>query len=254
MNSNTAALDSQQQQVERLQSEVEALRSQLRGAQRLATLGTMTAMVAHEFNNILTPIINYAQLARKNPQLVEKALSRASDGGARAATICRALLGASRAESDGPQPVRLAELLTDTLDAMARPLSKDLIELEIDVPPDLKVTTLRAELQQILLNLLINAREAAIAGNGPRWVRVTAQRELDRTLLSVADGGVGIEPENLELIFQPFFTTKTDEDSPRMGHGLGLAFCRNVLDTLGGNISVESQPGAGATFTISLPD
>ncbi len=256
-------LESHQEQLARLQSEVDALREQLRSAQRLATVGTMTAMVVHEFNNILTPIINYAQMARKNPALVEKALRRVSDGGMRATNICRALLGITRAGSVEPQTVHLAELVAKTLDAMARNPAKDAIELSLNIPANLKITTRTAELQQVLLNLLINARRAVLAVEGNRRIEISAHRNGGGTVIDVSDSGVGIPPENLQRIFEPFFSTSnsqpTGRDCPKatldsQGYGLGLAFCRETIASLGGEISVESTPGQGSTFTIRLTD
>lgn len=253
MNPTSTTVETHQEQLERLEAEVETLRAQLEGTRKLATVGTMAAMVAHEFNNILTPIISYAQMARRNPRLVEKALSRATEGGARAASICRALLDLTRTGDDRPQPVRLAELIDKTLEAMARKPGKDAIELKLVVPDGLEVTTRRAELQQVLLNLLINAREAVLAGPNPRWITISAERNDTDVLIRVADGGAGIHPENLDRIFQPFFTTKDLLDEDRKSYGLGLAFCRDVMSALGGDISVESAPQEGAAFTVRLP-
>jgi len=244
--------ETNREQLSRLQKEVEALRAQLRNAQRLATVGTITAMVAHEFNNILTPIISYARLARKNRNLVDKALARAADGGARATHICKALLGVTR-NQEQPERLGLLDLVRDTLDAMARKLDRDAIELELDIPDDFEITTHRTELQQVLLNLLINARSAVLAKPGPRKIIISAGHVAGHAVIRVADNGEGIPPENLERIFQPFFSTKGSPDGESQGAGLGLAFCREVMAGLNGDISVESTPAHGSTFTLRLP-
>jgi len=244
-------VETNRERLSRLEHEVEALRAQLRNAQRLATVGTMTAMVAHEFNNILTPIISYARLARKNPALVDKALTRAADGGARATHICQALLGVTR-DDDRPKRLRLLDLVRDTLDAMARKLDQDAIELQLDVPDDLEITTQPTELQQVLLNLLINARSAVMGKPGLRQIRISARSSAGQVVIRVADNGEGIPPENLEMIFQPFFSTRDSLDGESQGAGLGLAFCREMMASLNGDISVESTPGRGATFTLRL--
>jgi len=243
---------SHEEQLARLQSEVQTLRGRLRDAQRLATVGTMTAMVAHEFNNILTPIINYARMARKNPALIDKALDHAADGGDRATHICHALLGMTRGRKE-PQQAFLHRLILDTADAMARRPDKDAIDFRVDVPENMTVTTRTVELQQVLLNLLINARDAVLSNSGPRRIVVSAEAARDAVLLRVADNGPGVAPENVERIFEPFFSTKSDGDGQPGGHGLGLAFCREVMTDLGGQISVESVPGRGATFALRLP-
>ena len=242
-----------EQQLDRLRVEVESLRRQLRQAQRLATMGTMTAMVAHEFNNILTPIVNYAQLASENPQFASKAVAKAADGGRRASRICNAILGLSSAGSESPQELPLAEVVEQAVSAMARDPQRDAIQLTIAVPAGLKLRTRSIELQHVLLNLLMNARAAVMERSAPRQIEVSADRKAGRAVIRVSDNGVGIEPENLSKVFEPFFTTRADKQGASQGHGLGLAVCRDIVASLGGAISVHSKPGKGATFTVDLP-
>jgi len=244
---------SHQEQLARLQEQVRALREQLHRAQRLAELGTMTAMVAHEFNNILTPIINYAKLARDNPALVAKAIDHAEAGGQRASHICKAILGIARDETSGPAEVNVAELVRETLSAMGRESQRDGIDVTLLIAEDLSVVTRRVELQHVFLNLLNNARAAVLAKDGPRKIKITAERVASKLSFSISDNGVGITPENLQKIFQPFFTTKKPSDGGSAGHGLGLAICRDIINSLGGTISVESSPAKGTEFTILLP-
>jgi signal transduction histidine kinase len=232
----------------RLRSQVRKLREQLRRAQGLATLGTMTAMVAHEFNNILTPIVNYAQVARGNPALLERAVSNAADGGRRASAICEALLSVARQAPAKTEEIPLRKLVEDTVLAMARDPRKDAIQMVLDVPDDLVLTARRPELQQVLLNLLLNARHAVLARPAPRRIEIRAESDGRETVLSVRDNGVGIPRKNLSRIFQPFFTTRATG-----GSGLGLAFCQHVVRSLGGRILVQSKEGEGATFAVALP-
>ena len=245
-------IQTHQEQLARLRAEVASLQAQLDQANKLATIGTMTAMVAHEFNNILTPIINYARMARNNPALVGKALDRAADGGKRATSICSALLGTVRAAPEACEPVDLQDLVERTLDAMARRPEKDSIALSIDVPAELS-TTSPVEFQQILLNLLLNARTALMQSAGPRRIAVSARPDGDQILIEVADNGVGIGADQHEKIFQPFHSNYSAVAGSEPGTGLGLAFCRRVLQRLGGSIAVDSQPGEGAVFTVRLP-
>jgi C4-dicarboxylate-specific signal transduction histidine kinase len=240
-------------ELERLNAEVKALREQLSQAHRLATVGTMAAMVAHEFNNILTPIINYARMARTDPSLVQKALTRAAEGGMKATDICNALLGLTRRDAGRTRRVSLARLVKRTLAAMAREPKKDGIELTIDVPAEIKVTTRPVELEQVLLNLLVNARSAVIEGNGRRGIAISARQADGEVEIVVADSGVGITPENLEKIFEPFFSTKPATRGSGEGRGLGLAFCCRAVTEMGGRICVRSKPGCGAQFTVHLP-
>jgi len=218
-------------------------------------MGTMTAMVAHEFNNILTPIINYAQLARKNPRLVAKAIERAADGGQRAVHICNALLGITGQPPSEPTEHDLAELVGETLEAMARPLSKDGIDLDLAIPAGLKAKARRVELQQVLLNLLINARTAVLAKerSAARSVRIDADHDHEWLRIRVSDTGIGVSAENFARLFEPFFTTRGDDDSGTPGHGLGLAICREILTAMGGDITAQSVPDEGTTFTVCLP-
>ena len=238
------------EQLRKLQAEVEALRSQLKTAQRLASVGTMAAMVAHEFNNILTPIISYAQLAQRNPAMTEKALARAADGGQQASHICRAMLGMTRGAETEATAVNIRQLVEQTLTAMAREPGKDGIELKIDVPDDMTIAARPVELQQILLNLVANARTALLAVDGPRRIRIHAERDQRHVRLRIADNGKGIPPDVIDRIFLPFFSTKPDPVGDADGHGLGLAVCRDIARLMGGDISVESAPGRGAAFTL----
>lgn len=241
------------QQLARLQAEVDLLRRQLAHAQRLATVGTMASMVAHEFNNILTPIISYAQLARTNPAMVGKAIDRAAEGGLRASVICKAILGLARGDEGKPSPARLDELVNEALEAMARDPAKDQIDLALDIPEGLELTVQRAQLQQVVLNLVLNARTAVLAKAGPRRIGLHARREGHEVAIEVSDNGVGIVPGNLQRIFQPFFTTRDSQAGPQQGNGLGLAFCREAVAAMNGRISVESTPGEGSVFTVRLP-
>ena len=245
--------ETDQERLDRLQGEIDSLRDQLQDAHRLATLGTMTAMVAHEFNNILTPIINYAQLAQTNPKLVDKAIKRAADGGQRASEICGAILGLTRDEPPETVDVDIQELVKVTIDAMGRTPAQDGIELTLAIPDGLVVKTHRVMLQQVILNLLINARYALLGKRRPRKLTLSASVAGGTVSINVTDNGEGIPPENIEKIFDPFFSTKTQGNSESEGFGLGLATCRRIVTSLDGEINATSQPGAGCTFSVTLP-
>ena len=114
------------------------------------------------------------------------------------------------------------------------------------------MTTRRSELQQVLLNLVLNARSAVLENSGPRQITISAGRRSRCVAVCVRDNGVGIRPEDIERIFEPFFTTRHSPDEAK-GHGLGLTFCRDVVAAMDGSISVESTPGEGTAFTVRLP-
>ena len=244
-----------QDKLTELQAEVAALREELRRAQRLATVGTMTAIVVHEFNNILTPIISYARMAESNPKMVTKAIARASEGGQRATDICEALLGIT--DEDGPNSPaeqNVPEMTREILTAMARNPSKDGIELTVDLPDDLTVVARRCEFQQVLLNLLLNARAAVLAKPAPRFIAISGGVADGWTVVRVADNGVGIPEEIVDKIFQPFFTTRRGQGNGQTrGHGLGLALCREIMDMLSGQIHVDTEVGVGTTFELRFP-
>lgn len=243
------------QQLVRLTAEVQALREQLRQAQRLASVGTMTAMIAHEFNNILTPVINYAQMAQKNPSLTNKAILRAADGGQRATHICQAILEMTRGSSPACEQLDLRALIDETLAAMGRDPQKDRIELEMDIPGEFSICARKVELQQVFLNLILNARNAIIAQGhgGTRRIEITARTDENTNTISVSDTGIGIAPDNLQRIFEPFFTTRSEQNGDSKGNGLGLALSKDIITAMNGEIRVESEVGKGTTFTIVLP-
>ena len=209
----------------------------------------MAAMVVHEFNNILTPMYNYARLAAGGDEKMrDKAIRHAMEGSARAAAICRSLLDLAGTEAQTPQKVSLAELLDETLTAMGRDFSKDGIRLLTKVPARLTIATRPAELKQVLLNLLLNARVAVMDKGRGQSISITADRINGSVILRVADTGVGIAPEIRKRIFEPFFTTHSGS-----GTGLGLAVCRQIVKSMKGRLTVRSQVGKGTVFTISLP-
>ena len=136
---------------------------------------------------------------------------------------------------------------------MGRDFHRDGIDLVLDVPKGLSFRTRKVELQQVLLNLLLNARSAVLAKAGTRRIEISARTARGRVTLTVGDNGVGIPPENLPRIFDPFFTTKSDGGDGDGGHGLGLSICTDILKSLDGRIDVRSVPNQGATFTVDMP-
>ena len=251
--SQTDVTSEHDQQVAALRAEVEALRGQVKRSQRMASLGTMAAMIAHEFNNILTPIISYAALAESNPAFTGKAIDKAAKGGERARSICQAILRLAKGEGGELETVNLRALVDETMEAMGRRPEKDGIDLTVNIPEHLAIPTRPVELQQVLLNLIINARRAVLAHGSPRVLDIVAAEADGTCTIQVRDNGTGIAPENIEKIFEPFFSTarKGDNDG---GFGLGLTISREIIEALGGTILVQSELKVGTTFTISLPE
>ena len=236
-------------EVEHLLADNEALRARLAKAEPLATVGVMSSMVIHEFNNIFNTLMNRAYLAEQtgSEPLRTRAIRSAIESSSRAGAICEALLGLVRPGRQARRRVRLADLVDQTLAAMARPPEKDGIRLIKTVPADLKVEVRPAELQHVLLNLLLNAIDAVQAAGGVKRIRISAHKVRGAVHLRVQDTGVGIARDDLERIFEPFFTTKAGR-----GTGLGLAVCQRMVESIGGALQVRSQPGKGSCFTVSF--
>lgn len=246
-------------QLELLQKQVDSLYEQLTESQRLATIGTIAAVIAHEFNNILTPIVSYSQYALQSAEssapdmdLIRKALTKSFAGSTKAGRICNSMLGLARGESS-LGVVSVQKLLDETLLVLARDPQKDGIALRVQIQPELNVYADPVQLEQVLLNLLINARQAMLGKAGSIFVKAQ-QLESGEIRIQVADSGPGIPEKLLPKIFQPFFTTKgTTRRGETRGTGLGLAICREIIEHHKGRIEVESEMGKGTTFSIYLP-
>lgn len=240
---------------QRLAEQVDSLRKQLREAQRLASLGTMSAMIAHEFNNLMTPVISYAQYAlEKNDEtLMRRAVEKALQQGKRASQMCDRILGLASQQHLGPGPVEVGPLVSETISSLGRDLGKDSIQVKLTIPEGLRVRANGGQLQQVLFNLVLNARQAMLGRPGTLSV-VAEPMEANRVAIRVKDSGCGIKPDDMQKIWEPFFTTRRQGDRPdQRGIGLGLTICKDIIEDLEGTIEVESQPGAGTTFTITLP-
>lgn len=247
----------------------EDLEQRLLEAERLAALGELVGLIAHEFNNLMTPVVGYTQAALREPgdvELVSKAILKAHEGSARATQIASAIL--SLARSDGPdrgfveggvfheehsvEPVRA---LDAALACIARPLEADRITLETQIEHGLAAAIAPAALQQVLLNLLLNARNALLSDRQntrrPRVIRFAASAEGSRITIELSDTGPGMPEGMAERVFEPFVSGQGTADGQR-GSGLGLTLCRRFLEEAGGSISCRSVEGEGTVFTIQL--
>lgn len=235
--------------------EAEQLRQQLLQAQRLSSVGTLASSVAHEFNNILTTIINYAKLGLK-PEATEAsrlhALEKILKGSQRAATIISSMLGFARGQCTQREMTDLASLVEEVLVLTDKDLSKHQIKVETRFYDRPQAPVIRGQIEQILLNLIINARQAMPRGGRLR-IEVQTNQETQMAEIRVIDNGVGIPADQLRLIFEPFYTTKTPDEHGHGGSGLGLSVCRQIIEQHQGRIRVESLPGKGSKFTVKLP-
>ena len=248
------------QHIEQMQEQLDLLRDQLMESQRLATIGTITAVIAHEFNNLLTPIVSYSQIALTSAEgaepdmgLIRKALSKSFQSADKAGKICASMLGLARGESTFCD-VGVQRLVDEVLLVMARDPQKDGLALRVQIQPGLAVHGDPVQLEQVLLNLLINARHAMQGRGGSLTIKAASIDDTPEFRLQVIDTGPGIPEKLLPKIFQPFFTTKgTAKKGEAKGTGLGLAICKEIVEHHKGRIEVESSVGKGTTFSIYLP-
>lgn len=237
--------------------EVEALRRQVVALQRISSLGVLAGGVFHELNNALTPVLNYAKLGLRNPDPAyrERALKRILEAAQRAASITGGMLGLSRPGKDPNhrEPVDLNRLVEEVVLLVGKDLARKRVRLEVQLMHRPFARVNPAQIQQVLINLLINARQAMPDGGTVR-LKLAVDSGGRLAELSVTDHGTGIAPDDLRRIFEPFFSTKTSPDASGLGGtGLGLAVCRDIIEAHHGRIRAESRLGQGSTFTVLLP-
>jgi len=232
------------------------LKNELRKAQALAALGELTGTATHEFNNVLMTIINYAKLGIRNRDDAtrDKSLAKILEASERAAKITRTILAQARNRSESFEPTNLAEIIRDALVLLEREMRKYRVAIETEINDQTpSVVANGNQIQRVLLNLLINARQSMPDG-GTILLRLQPGAEVGFVELTVRDSGVGIARETLPRIFDAFYTTKLGPDeSGKGGTGLGLAACKEIIDAHRGRIRVESTVGRGTAFIIRLP-
>lgn len=227
-----------------------AAEAALAEAQRFETIGQLAAGVAHDFNNVLTSIVASAEFARgaaHDPEQVRD-LDDVLDASRRGGLLTRRLLDFARGAPDVQGTVSLAETVADAWHLATRVAGPG-VRCSLDLPqhrPGALVDLDATSLEQVLLNLVVNARDAMPEGGS---LRVRVVEVGDDAVLEVCDDGVGMSPEVQRRIFEPLFTTK-----PRgLGTGIGLSTTRMLVTRAGGDIEVKSAPGAGSTFRVILP-
>jgi two-component system, NtrC family, sensor kinase len=219
-------------------------------ADKLSSIGLLAAGVAHEVNTPLAVISTYAQMLAKQiseDEQKSKLLDKIAKQTFRASEIVNSLLSFSRTSPTEFVEVDVTKVIQETLNLVEHQLRKSAIEVKLDAPSALPPVKGNAgKLQQVFLNLFLNARDAMDSG-GTLVIHAWSENGFAR--IDVADSGQGIAPEHLERIYDPFFTTK----AARKGTGLGLSVTYGIVREHGGSIEVESRPGAGSRFRVELP-
>jgi PAS domain S-box-containing protein len=237
---------------------------QLSQAQKMEALGTLAGGIAHDFNNQLTVMLANARFAMRHlppDDEVARALVDLHRAAQHCAQLTRGLLAFSRRTTASPRSLEVSAVVEE-VEELLRPLIPSSIDFQIvDRQADARVVADPVQLQQVIVNLVVNARDAMPEGG--RLTLAVSTHEVDRAEslahgiaagryveLAVSDTGVGIDPLVLPRIFEPFFTTK----EPGKGTGLGLATCYGIVQECGGAIAVQSERGRGATFRVLLPE
>ncbi len=232
------------------------LAEQLLQQEKLVAVGQLVSGVAHELNNPLAGVMAFAQLLLSGPAGLGDDARRAAETihqeAKRAAKIVSSLLTFARQQPAERKATRLNEIVTDTLELRRYALRTAGVQVTTDLDVTLPITWADPfQLQQVVLNLLVNAEQALAEVNGERRIEIrTASRQGgSEILLSIADNGPGIDSERIDRIFNPFFTTKP----VGQGTGLGLSISDGIVHEHGGRIRAESVPGKGATFFVEFP-
>jgi two-component system, cell cycle sensor histidine kinase and response regulator CckA len=226
------------------------LEAQLRQSERMQAMGLLAGGVAHDFNNYLTVILNFADLSLESnpPEEIRQMLVEIRKAGLQASEMSRHMIDFSRKQVAPPQRVNLNSIILDQQRLLHSALGRQ-IEMKVQLTtgfPEIMADV--GSLEQILMNLVLNARDA-IADLGKVTIRTLPIENAQKVLLEITDSGKGIDEATKAKLFHPFFTTK----EPDKGTGLGLASVQRLMLKMGGSIEVESQPGKGTTFRLVFP-
>ncbi|HWQ53806.1 MAG TPA: ATP-binding protein [Bryobacteraceae bacterium] len=247
--------------VERRTAQLKVVHQKLMKNDRLASLGQLAASVAHEINNPVSGVLNLSMLMQRimtdegvpanRVQDFRRYLSQVVGETSRVGRIVSDLLSFSRRSRPQRSPEDLNRIIRTTVSLASHKLKLNNVEMHLDLQEDLpSVLCDASQMQQVILNLVLNAAESTHAKDGGRVaVRTRAHGGSQTLLLEVEDNGEGIPRENLTRIFDPFFTTKPEGK----GVGLGLAVLYGIVQAHGGDVDVTSEPGSGTTFTVTLP-
>ena len=237
-----------------LEQQIALLKRQLLETQKLSSVGALASSITHEFNNILMTVINYAKmgLRHQDPKTRERAFEKILAAGQRASKITTGMLSYARRQADRRDAVDLAGLVQDVMVLVEKDLQVHRIQWNVECQGQPWVMVNANQIQQVILNLIINARQAMSDG-GKLTITIREDDSCQLGEVRVADSGTGIAPDKIRQIFEPFYSTKDRDEQGQGGTGLGLALCREVMESHKGRIRVESTLGKGTTFTLKLP-
>jgi signal transduction histidine kinase len=233
------------------------MEAQLTQSEKLSSIGLLAAGVAHEVNTPLAVISSYAQMLTKHMRDDERlapVLEKITQQTFRASEIVNGLLNFSRTSGSEFTSVDLNDLLRDTTVLLEHQFKTAQIRMETNYDPQLPpIHGNRGKLQQVILNLMLNAKDAMF-GRSNATLRIATFRGAGRVLVRIQDTGAGIEREHLHRIYDPFFTTKTKpQEGGHKGTGLGLAVTYGIMQEHAGKIHVESEVGVGTAFQLEFP-
>lgn len=229
-----------------------ALQQELNLTSRLASIGEVAAGIAHEINNPLTGVIGFAQMLAEMdvPEQMREAVDVIHDGARRTANIVQKLLTFARRNKPVKEYGDINAILKSTIEIRAYEMRNNNIEITTRFDPELPRTMANfGQLQQVFLNIIINAEQAIAAAQTQGKLVAKTEHGKGKIIISISDNGAGIVKENMNKLFDPFFTTKGDSG----GTGLGLSISYGIIKEHNGKIKVKSQQGKGATFIIELP-
>jgi PAS domain S-box-containing protein len=239
----------------RAENDLQAAHAELAHVTRVATLGELTASIAHEVNQPLAAIVTNGEaclrwLGREEPHLEEAgmAVARMIGEGRRASEVVRRLRAFSRKDAPQRLAININEVIDDSIPLIQRELSTHRVVLRLELAPQLPpVLGDRIQLQQVIINLMVNGIQSISAAAGPRKLVVGSEQSADGTVVTVSDSGTGIDTEVADRLFDAFFSTKPS------GMGMGLSICRSIIEAHGGRIWASNNDGPGASFRFLLP-